>query len=349
MIIADSSISLQSNHNLVEKYSHHQSLTVWTDEAREEAGGTAPKTLFSGDAVSLSQQELSAELRQVKVEQAPAELTPIEDLNVRILKALFEKLFGKKIRLPHLGDLAEIHGQQQEAEAAFAPGAENPAAGWGLIYHEYSSYHEAEQLEFAAQGIIQTADGRELEVELSLNMSREFYTEQERSVAMGDALKDPLVVNFSGEAAELTQSKFSFDIDADGMKDQISFVGPRSGFLALDSNGDGEINDGTELFGAVSGDGFAELSAHDADANGWIDEGDAIFSRLRIWTKDAQGQDQLFALGQKGIGALYLGNIASPFSITTESNQLQGQLRSSGIFLHEEGGAGSLQQLDLVV
>jgi hypothetical protein len=30
------------------------------------------------------------------------------------------------------------------------------------------------------------------------------------------------------------------------------------------------------------------------------------------------------------------------------SNELQGQVRSTGIFLREQGGAGTLQQLDLV-
>jgi hypothetical protein len=34
---------------------------------------------------------------------------------------------------------------------------------------------------------------------------------------------------------------------------------------------------GAELFGARSGDGFAELAALDGDGNGWIDEGDAAW------------------------------------------------------------------------
>lgn len=89
------------------------------------------------------------------------------------------------------------------------------------------------------------------------------------------------------------------DLDADGMEDQISFVLPGSGFLALDLNGDGRINDGRELFGPETGDGFAELARYDEDGNQWIDENDPVFERLRIWTKDAEGRDVLRPSGKR--------------------------------------------------
>jgi hypothetical protein len=197
--------------------------------------------------------------------------------------------------------------------------------------------------------VVSTADGRQIEIGLEINLSRSFTVGREEVLQLGDAVfKDPLVVNFDGNAAQLTRDTFAFDIDADGSADQIAFVTPGSGFLALDSNSDGRINDGGELFGALSGDGFADLAAHDEDGNGWIDEADAIYTNLRIWTKTASGDDQLLALGDKGIGAIYLGRIATPFSLKNDDNALQGQVRASGLFLFENGGVGSMQQLDLV-
>ena len=157
------------------------------------------------------------------------------------------------------------------------------------------------------------------------------------------------MINFDGAASQLTQNTFSFDIDADGSNDQLAFVAPGSGFLALDANNDGAINDGRELFGALSGDGFTDLAAFDGDGNGWIDANDTVFSRLRIWTKNTAGEDQLLLLGDEGIGALYLGRISTSFALKDSSNELQGQVRATGIFLREEGGAGTMQQLDLVV
>ena len=124
--------------------------------------------------------------------------------------------------------------------------------------------------------------------------------------------------------------------------------GPVQDFLPWMPTTTASVNDGSELFGTQSGDGFADLAAYDGDNNGWIDENDDIYSRLRVWMKTATGEDQLLALGEKGVGALYLGRIDTPFSVKDSSNVLQGQVRATGLFLLEEGGVGTMQQLDLV-
>ncbi len=180
-------------------------------------------------------------------------------------------------------------------------------------------------------------------------MSREFVSQKDISIRAGDAaLTDPLVINFDGSAPDLTETKYTFDLDADGSLEQISFVTRGSGFLALDLNGDGAVNNGGELFGPDTGDGFKELAGYDQDHNNWIDESDEIFHRLRIWTKDRDGNDRLFALGEKGIGAIYLGNAATPFQFKNSVNEQQGQLRTTGLFIRENGAAGTVQQIDLV-
>lgn len=120
-------------------------------------------------------------------------------------------------------------------------------------------------------------------------------------------------------------------------------------FLALDRNGNGTIDNGQELFGATSGNGFNELAAFDADGNQFIDSGDPIYNRLRIWSKDQEGNDNLVALGQQQIGAIYLGHMATPFSLKNAQNQLAGQVQASSFFLREDGSSGSIQQIDLVV
>jgi hypothetical protein len=196
---------------------------------------------------------------------------------------------------------------------------------------------------------VRTEDGQEIAIDVQLSMSREFMSHESMSVQMGAAAKDPLVINYGGNAAELTQRQYRFDIDSDGQEDQIHFVRPGSGFLAIDRNGDGAVNDGSELFGPTTGDGFSELAAHDADGNGWIDENDPVYSGLRIWSKDGGGSDQLVALGEKGVGAVYLGHATTPFELKGQDNELQGVVRSTGIYLGEEGGAGTVQHVDLVV
>lgn len=56
-------------------------------------------------------------------------------------------------------------------------------------------------------------------------------------------------------------------------------VRPGGVFLALDKNGDSVINDGKELFGAATGQGFKELAIYDSDKNYWIDENDFNISK----------------------------------------------------------------------
>ena len=96
----------------------------------------------------------------------------------------------------------------------------------------------------------------------------------------------------------------------------------------------------------VSGE-YAQVKA--AASNGWIDENDQVFERLRIWSKDAAGNDQLMALGARGVGAIFLGNVDTPFDLRDDNNQSLGQVRSGGVFLEEDGGVGTVQQVDLVV
>lgn len=362
MKIADSVIQFSSSHTAVEQHERRESLVAWQQNgSREEISGkeAGGKDL---QAMAVQMQEkavkvsLSQEVRRQIPVKALAESLTEEDrvmtsLNMRILKAMFEKITGKKIEFTAPDQVRQDieAAQQQQGDAVPVEEVEQTEqAGWGVAYDYYESHYEYESTDFSAQGIIQTEDGRAIDFSVTLNMSREFMSEQQLSLRAGDALKDPLVVNFDGLAAELTQTTFSFDIDADGQKNQISFVGPGSGFLALDKNGDQVINDGSELFGALTGNGFTELAAYDEDNNGWIDEGDTVYDRLRIWTKNQAGEDQLLALGQRGIGAMYLGHIDTPFAIKDSDNVLQGQVNASGVFLHEDGRVGTLQQLDLV-
>lgn len=210
-------------------------------------------------------------------------------------------------------------------------------------------YEETESTSFTTQGTVKCADGREISFNLNLNMSRSFQEYYEENYAMIEAsMCDPLVINLDGNIAELSDQTFYFDIDGDGVKDEISRLASGSGYLALDKNGDGIINDGTELFGTASGNGFADLAEYDSDGNGFIDEGDEIWDKLKIWTMDEKGNQQLVSLAEKGVGAICLQNVSSDFALTGQDNQLKGMIRNTGFFLYENGMAGTVQHVDVV-
>jgi len=223
----------------------------------------------------------------------------------------------------------------------------NPSSEVGVIYRKTETQYESEQSQFFAEGIIKTQEGKQINFTVSLNMSREFMQESHLEIRSGAAEKiDPLVINFSGNAAELTETSFSFDLDSDGNTEQLAMLKSNSAFLALDKNNDGVINNGSELFGPNTGAGFSELAEYDADRNGFIDEADAIYHKLRLWQHNSDGSQQLMALGDKNIGAIYLGHVTTPFQLMNSENVAQAEVRSSGIYLQENGTVGTIQQID---
>lgn len=228
----------------------------------------------------------------------------------------------------------------------------NPATGRASGWSHYSFYYcaESETTCFDTTGTAVTADGRSLSFNISLEMSRSFVEMAEEQINFGEPrLCDPLVINLNTNVASVSDQKFFFDIDADGVEDEISMLGKDSGYLALDTNADGIINNGSELFGTESGNGFKDLLAHDEDGNGWIDEADAVFKMLKIWTMDENGNSTLLDLKEAGVGAIYLGYENTEFSLKNEAHETNAVIQKTGLFLYENGDAGTIQQMDLAV
>lgn len=364
MKIVSSTVVMASQHELVEKDVEEKTVRVWdntgSNTAKKVNGVEEALKQTKLDVVEISEEakalfsDQAQSTQGVSQDKSMFELSEGDKQKIRLIQAMIASLTGKRIKfnLPIKGDQGAQQVPMENYKFLSKNGASNgerPLLGWGMEYHSYKAHSEQESTSFKAAGIVKTADGKEINFSAEINMSRQFLSEQRVDIKAGDALKDPLVINFDGGAAQLTTNKFQFDIDSNGTKEDMSFVKPGSGFLALDLNHDGSVNNGKELFGPNSGNGFSDLAKYDSDGNQWIDENDPIYQDLRIWTKDAEGKDQLFALGQKGIGAIYLGNVKTDFSIKDDANQLQGKIRQTGIFLKEDGGVGTIQHVDLVV
>lgn len=274
-----------------------------------------------------------------------------EDDRQRRLLLMLESMIARMLefitgeRRVTIGDLRET---------LLADGSAGPTTGtrateivWTTETTE--SIREHERTDFTSTGKVQTADGRTLDFTLELGMCRDFSCERKTVTVEKAVLRDPLVINFDGKAAELSGKCFSFDLDCDGQSESIAALASGSAYLAFDANDDGQINDGSELFGTKSGNGFADLARFDLDGNRWIDENDDVFARLRVWAPDNDGKGALNTLAQRGVGALYLDSVDTPFSLTDSENRLLAQVRASGVYLREDGGVGTLQQVDLAV
>ncbi len=338
MKVLDADMLMKSSRTYREENEERQSLRVWV--GRESAAGTGPadRVTISADARSMFQ--------ECGCGHGEDDLAAGSCREGFLRKLIAELLSGREIRFLRIEkvenqDLATDHeGVRQEDEQRH---------GWGLEYEFEHTHREREDVGFQAQGIIRTADGKELAFSLELDMGREYMEKNMLSIRAGDAPVDPLVINLDGKAADLTSMKFEFDLDADGMSEEIPIPVSGRGFLAIDLNNDGMISNGSELFGPTTGNGFDELASHDADGNAWIDENDEIFHRLRIMAVDSQGAQSLSTLDDHGIGAVYLGRASTLFDVRMGStNELLGRVRTTGIYLREDGTAGTVQQLDLV-
>lgn len=275
----------------------------------------------------------------------PAEMPDAADgqrvrlLLERLIASMMEWLTGEKCRCR----VDEIAAPPAGAAAAAGDGGTPRTLEWSRRTVEHVA--EKERTEFVASGKVRTADGREIDFELSLAMCREFECTREYEESGRIELRDPLVINYAGRAAELTDLRFDFDLDADGRLESLPVLARGSGYLCLDADGNGRIDDGRELFGALSGNGFADLKKLDADGNGWIDEADPVFAALGVWFPDGE----LKPLKETGVGALCLDSVRTPFALKDADNGTLGQIRRSGVYLAEDGGAGTLQQIDLGV
>jgi len=352
MKIASAQLQMSASHSSTQRHEVRESTQMWVGQRRPGSEPQVRQPAANSSLVTLSdaakQGSQSAEAINSEVDAAVD-----NDPMLNLIRSMLEYLTGKKI---HTFDSSQLHGSSGSASASTTPAASSspattaaPAAGYGVAYDYHESYSETEQTSFSATGSVQTADGRSINFNLELSMSRSYYEESNVSIRLGDAARqvDPLVLNFAGNAAQLTDQRFAFDLNSDGSTEQINFVAPGSGFLVFDRNHDGVINNGKEMFGPSSGNGFSELAALDDDKNGWIDENDAAFGQLQVWTRNTDAKGQLLSLSQAGVGAIALATVATPFSLKNDSNELLGKIRSSGIFLQEDGSAGTIQQIDL--
>lgn len=360
MLIKDAGIDLSATAQYTVTNQVIEQIQVKSAEPLSPAPGDEAQTLnplldtlqLSPEAIArleLDAQALAEQTSQIsKVLDAGPRLTEADALRKDILTEMLTRVLT-------LGEAAEaelVLEKSEDPAQIIGMGMQDPQTMTSdderhlVAVVEAISRDVEHTMTFSATGTVLAEDGRQIDISVALSM-----TNQTEDIAWGKTviLKDPLVVNFSGAGPELTDTTFRFDLDNDGQEDQISFLRQGSGFLAYDANGNGAVDNGSELFGAKTGDGFLELSLYDDDGNQWIDENDEIFERLQIWSLDAAGNRTLTAIGEKGLGAIYLGNTATYSDLRGEDGRTDGVLRSSGIGLMEDGRAVTVHQVDLVV
>ena len=96
---------------------------------------------------------------------------------------------------------------------------------------------------------------------------------------------------FDGDGIEFVSSEaVRFDYDGDGVAETTAWVGRDDALLAIDKNGDGKVNNGSEL--VFGGKGLSDLqglaAAYDSNGDGKLDAADKDFAKFGVW-QDANG------------------------------------------------------------
>lgn len=327
-----------------------------------EENGNTEQNKTGNQTASLNDWQGRMQVSTAKIRVRSRESQTLDQIRQRTVRYIFDLLFAyRRNRLGSWGQensYGSSSGNETEEILRQTPTAQgtgevlqlkSSSINMRVLNYSHETIHtESERTTFSTAGTVKTADGREISFHVNVGMSREFQSRFTEDLQLARfTLCDPLVINLDGDVADVEDQTFYFDIDADGEKDEISRLGKGSGYLALDKNGDGVINDGSELFGTQSGDGFADLAQYDEDGNGWIDENDAVWDKLKIWCKDENGKDVLYRLADKGVGAICLQKAATDFTLQGQEGRTQGVIRSTGVFLYENGLAGTIQHVDV--
>jgi hypothetical protein len=92
-------------------------------------------------------------------------------------------------------------------------------------------------------------------------------------------------LDLNGDGIQRGALSHYFDLNADGQMDRIESLGADDAMLVMDRNGNGQVDDGKEVFGDQHGaaDGFEELRKYDDNQDGVIDAKDAVYGKLSLW------------------------------------------------------------------
>ncbi len=147
-----------------------------------------------------------------------------------------------------------------------------------------------------------------------------FIADLQAQYRMAQNTMSPLILDLDGDGIETLSVEIGIHFDHDGNQfaENTGWVGKDDGLLVWDRNGNGRIDDGSELFGnntllnngSKAANGFCALAELDSNYDNKIDASDAAFSQLRLW-KDADSNalladGELVSLNSSGVQSFNL-------------------------------------------
>lgn len=163
---------------------------------------------------------------------------------------------------------------------------------------------------------------------------------------------DPIVLDLGTPGLAFTgiDDGVTFDMNGDGMVEQTAWTTGEDGILAVDLDGSGTIDNGTEIFtpdfaGGGYGSGLEALASLDSNDDGVLDSADEDFASLQVWQdfnhNGATDEGELTSLADHGITSINL-------EATPTDTEIDGQqILSEGTFVFADGTSGTFAEVAL--
>ncbi|MDQ1287077.1 MAG: hypothetical protein QG622_642 [Actinomycetota bacterium] len=367
MIIRSGDVVMRSAHVHERRTTSETTVRSWTGAA---PAGQVPGATRPGGTPGRPSGTVPDDASRTSAGASPTSSTAGLSSRFASLIALVERLTGERIHVMDASELGSgpgagpsgdpgehrVPGVLPVPRTGAAPSGTTGRSGAGMEILTTATDVEVEATAVGIAASVTTTDGRRIDAAVDLQLYRERARSSRTRLTVGaPEVKDPLALSF-GVLPGLRDERVELDLDGDGTTESLPFVAEGLAYLALDRDGDGTVSSGAELFGPRSGNGFSELAAFDSDGNGWIDEADPVFGQLRLW---GGPDDALETLAERGVGAIGLANVASPFTLrsgdtlatgdtSATGSDVLGELRSTGLWLGEDGSAGTVHQVDVV-
>jgi hypothetical protein len=94
---------------------------------------------------------------------------------------------------------------------------------------------------------------------------------------------DPLTLDAGNDGVRLSATPVNFDLNADGVAEALPWTAPSDPLLVMDVNGDGKINNGTELVDLTDSGKPLNLFRLDSNGDGVLNAQDAAYWNLQLW------------------------------------------------------------------
>ena len=179
----------------------------------------------------------------------------------------------------------------------------------------------------------------------------DFLDGLKRLFHQAEITRSPLVLDLNGDGVSTVamSAGVHFDQNNNRFAELSGWVASSDGLLVRDLNGNGTIDNGSEVFGdntllangQKAANGFAALSGMDSNCDGIVNSADTNFSQLQIWRDLNQNgvsdAGELFTTGQLGIQSI---NTAA--SNTTPATVAGGSLAAAGSYIRTDGTVSTM-------